>query len=70
MGAAYTPAALLALFLPKCPFCLAPLLALLGVSVALPRYTYALVVALSVAAGTLALVGRRARRPRRPGAQG
>jgi hypothetical protein len=53
LGLAYTPAALLALFMPKCPLCFAALLALLGVSAAVPSYTYALVVLASLALGTL-----------------
>jgi hypothetical protein len=52
-GLAYTPAALLAIFTPKCPMCLA---ALLGLGLALPGYSYALVVAGSALAGTLAAV--------------
>ena len=65
VGLAYTPAALLALFAPKCPLCLGALLAVLGVSVALPSYSYALVVMVSVALGTLALVWRFRFSPRR-----
>lgn len=67
MVLAYAPAALLALLLPKCPLCLAALLVVLGVSVTLPTYTYALVVGVSVALGTLALVGWFVRSSRRGG---
>jgi hypothetical protein len=63
VGLAYTPAALLALLLPKCPLCLAPLLAAIGVGV-LP-YDYTLVVAISIALGTLVLVTRAVRARRR-----
>ena len=37
-GIAYTPAAALAVLLPKCPLCIAAQLALIGVSIPLPSY--------------------------------
>jgi uncharacterized membrane protein len=55
VGLAYTPAALLALVMPKCPLCLAALLAMFGVTGVVPGYSYALVVLVGVALGTLAL---------------
>jgi len=55
VGLAYTPAALLALVMPKCPLCLAALLAMFGVTGAVPGYSYAWVVLVSAALGTLAL---------------
>jgi len=61
VGLAYTPAALLALVMPKCPLCLAALLAMFGVTGAVPGYSYGWVVLVSAALGTLALVGRFAR---------
>ena len=63
VGLAYTPAALLALLLPKCPLCLAPLLAVIGAGT-LP-YDYTLIVAVSIALGTLVLVTRGVRARRR-----
>lgn len=55
VGLAYAPAALLAIVTPKCPMCLA---ALLGLGFALPGVSYAIVVAVSAAAGTLLLLAR------------
>jgi hypothetical protein len=55
---------LLALLLPKCPLCLAPLLAMIGVG-ALPGYDYTLIVATSIVVGTLVLVTRAVRARRR-----
>lgn len=59
LGLAYTPAALLALVLPKCPLCLA---ALLGLGIALPSYSYKLVVVAAVVLGTLVVLRRFGRR--------
>ena len=65
VATAYAPAALAALLLPKCPVCLAALLGIVGVSVALPAYSYGLAIAISAGIGTLALVVVLARRSRR-----
>jgi hypothetical protein len=62
-GLAYTPAAALAVLLPKCPLCIAAQLALLGVAIPLPSYARALIVAVSVVLGTIVIVAR-ARRAR------
>jgi hypothetical protein len=59
MSLAYTPAALFALLLPKCPLCIAAPLALLGVTIPLPSYAKALVVGLSVAVASVFVVMRR-----------
>lgn len=58
---AYTPAAALAVLLPKCPLCIAAQLALLGVTVPLPSYSRGLVIAASFVLGTIVLFLRRKR---------
>jgi hypothetical protein len=60
-GLAYTPAAALAVLLPKCPLCIAAQLALLGVAIPLPSYARALIVAVSVVLGTVVIVARTRR---------
>lgn len=62
VGLASTPAALLAVLLPKCPLCLGAQLALLGVGVALPSSGYAMIVSgcVALSAGVL-ILARRAR---------
>jgi hypothetical protein len=60
-GLAYTPAAALAVLLPKCPLCIAAQLALLGVAIPLPSYARALIVAVSVLLGTVVVVARARR---------
>src|SRR5262245_3041204 len=60
-GLAYTPAAALALLLPKCPLCIAAQLALLGVTIPLPGHTRAIAVAASVVLGTLVILARARR---------
>jgi hypothetical protein len=71
-GFAYTPAAALALLLPKCPLCLAAWLALLGVSIPVPSYARALLVVTSAVLATLVMLARRrrAREGARLGAHG
>jgi hypothetical protein len=55
---AYTPAAALAVLLPKCPLCIAAQLALVGVTIPLPSYARALVIIASVVVSTLVIVAR------------
>jgi hypothetical protein len=62
VGLAYTPAALLAILVPKCPMCLG---VMLGVGMVLPRQSYALLVIGSAGLGTWALVWRLWLAPRR-----
>lgn len=62
VGLAYTPAALLALLVPKCPMCLG---AMLGLGLVLPRQSYAFLVAGSALLGTVLLVWRLWLLPRR-----
>jgi hypothetical protein len=61
-GAAYTPAAALAVLLPKCPLCIAAQLALIGVTIPLPSYARTLAIAVSLGLGTVVLWMRRKRR--------
>jgi hypothetical protein len=56
---AYTPAAVLAVLLPKCPLCIAAELALLGVTIPLPSYARALAILASVVIGTVVILARR-----------
>lgn len=56
---AYTPAALFAVLLPKCPLCIAAPLAFLGVTIPLPSYAKALVVGASVAIASVVVFVRR-----------
>jgi hypothetical protein len=60
-GLAYTPAAVLAVLLPKCPLCIAAQLALLGVTIPLPSYARALAIVASVVLGTAVIFARRRR---------
>lgn len=53
VGLAWTPAALLALLLPKCPLCLA---AWLGLGLVLPAQSYSWLVIGSAVLGTLVLL--------------
>lgn len=55
VGLAYAPTALLAIFTPKCPMCLA---ALLGVGVALPGASYLWLVGASGVLATLMVLRR------------
>jgi hypothetical protein len=61
-GIAYTPAAALAVLLPKCPLCIAAQLALIGVAIPLPSYARTLAIAFSIVLGTAILWTRRKRR--------
>jgi hypothetical protein len=61
-GAAYTPAAVLAVVLPKCPLCIAAQLALIGVTIPLPTHARAITIAISVVLGSAVLWMRRKRR--------
>jgi hypothetical protein len=58
-GLAYTPAAALAVLLPKCPLCVAAQLALLGVTIPLPSYARVLAVMASVVIGSVVILARR-----------
>lgn len=58
-GLAYTPAAALAVLLPKCPLCIAAQLALVGVTIPLPSYAKALVVGASIVIASIVLLARR-----------
>ena len=70
-GIAYTPAAALAVLLPKCPLCIAAQLALIGVSIPLPSYARWIAIVSSIVLGAAVLLLRRkagatrARRTRR-----
>jgi hypothetical protein len=61
-GAAYTPAAALAVLLPMCPLCIAALLALIGVTIPLPSYARAIAIVTRVVPATAVLWMRRKRR--------
>lgn len=65
LGLAYTPAAALAVLLPKCPLCIAAQLALLGVTFSVPSSLRGLAIAVSLALATLALFVLRTRAARR-----
>jgi hypothetical protein len=58
---AYTPAAALAMQLPKCPLCIAAPLALLGVTFPMPSYARTIAIAASFMLGTAVLLLRRKR---------
>ena len=58
---AYAPAASLAVLLPKCPFCIAAPLALIGVAIPIPSEARTLIVVVSVVLGT-AWLSRRYKR--------
>ncbi len=59
-GLAYTPAATLAVLLPKCPLCIAAPLALLGVTIPLPDDARVFAIGASVLLGTaVVLFGRK-----------
>jgi hypothetical protein len=66
LGLAYTPAAALAVLLPKCPLCIAAQLALLGVTFSVPSSARGLAIAISLALGTFAVVMLRTSAGRRP----
>jgi hypothetical protein len=61
-GIAYTPAAVLAVLLPKCPLCIAAPLTLIGVAIPLPSYARTLGIVASLVLGTLFILARRTRR--------
>jgi hypothetical protein len=73
-GLAYTPAAALAVLLPKCPLCIAAQLALIGVTISLPSYARTLAVIASLVLGSVVIIVARRKRGKiasgRPGVGG